>query len=430
MTEGDVSGEFEQPWALRLGRVEAPGVTSLELPPPFWTHAEGVRVRDASGRDYLDLVGAFGVALAGHRHPHIVRRIKRQADQLLHGMGDVHPPLVKLELLEALAARMPWPETRTMLGTSGSDAVEAALKTAQLHTGRVGIIALEGSYHGLTLGALATTHRDHFRKPFSQRLTDHVHFAPFPTTPRGEERTLAIIGDLLAPGSGAGIGAVIVEPIQGRAGVRVPPRTFLPRLVAACQEGRALLIADEIFTGMGRTGSFLAFQHDGVTPDLVCLGKALGGGMPLSACSGPAHVMGAWPASSGEAIHTGTFMGHPVCCAAGLGALETMTAQDLPGRSRRLGARALAYLEAAFAQCPLVAQVRGRGLMLGVELCEMGEGAGVRVARLALAGGVIVLPSGPAGNVISITPPATIRWRELQEGLDILVSAVTAPQGA
>ncbi len=411
--------------ARRLKRVEAPGVTSLDPPPPFWTHAEGVRVTDASGRVLLDLTGAFGVALAGHRHPRIVERVKAQVDRLLHGMGDVHPPLVKIEFLEALAARMPWPDARAILGLSGSDAVEAALKTAQLATGRIGVVAFEGGYHGLTLGALAATHRRHFRSPFVERLVPHVRFAPFPTSPSGEERALNAVRRLLSSGASVPVGAVVVEPIQGRAGVRVPPATFLPRLAEVCRADGALLVVDEIFTGMGRAGAFLACELDGVVPDLVCMGKALGGGMPLSACSGPAAVMEAWPPSRGEAVHTSTFQGHPASCAAGLAALETLAAEDLAGRARRLGDRALAYLKAELGASAGVVDVRGRGLMIGVELrsCDDGPPA-VAVARRALTEGLVVLPSGARGEVVSVTPPAIVRWRELEEGLRILVGAV------
>ncbi|MXX70972.1 MAG: aminotransferase class III-fold pyridoxal phosphate-dependent enzyme, partial [Gemmatimonadetes bacterium] len=217
-------------WATRLSRVESRNVTFLRPPPPFWTEASGAHVRDAGGNIYLDFTGAFGVAFAGHRHPMVVERIRQQADRLIHGMGDIQPPAVKVEFLEQLAALMPWPESRTILGLSGSDAVEAALKTAQLATGRTGVIAFEGSYHGLTLGALATTHREHFRRPFTDRLADHVHYLPFPSSPDGAEQVLERVSSLLSSPVSVPVGAVIVEPIQGRAGVRIPPDDFLAGL--------------------------------------------------------------------------------------------------------------------------------------------------------------------------------------------------------
>lgn len=435
--------------AERLSRVESRNVTFLRPPPPFWTEAEGATVRDAAGNTYLDFTGAFGVALAGHRHPLVGERIAAQARRLVHGMGDIHPPAVKVEFLEALAALMPWPETRTLLGLSGSDAVEAALKTAQLATGRLGIIAFEGSYHGLTLGALATTHREHFRRPFTNRLARHVHFVRFPSSVRAAEGVLSEIGALLSGDAAVPVGAVLVEPIQGRAGVRIPPAGFLARLAEQARAAGALLIADEIFTGMGRTGELLACDHDRVVPDLVCLGKALGGGMPLSACSGPREVMDAWPASSGEAVHTSTFQGHPLGCAAGLGFLAALEAEDLAGRARRLGALALDYLTAKLAGRENVREVRGRGLMLGVELRVPGSaaadaagaatdagsaadatcadmGTAAAVARRALDRRLIVLPAGARSEVIELTPPATMSERELEAGLEVLVSAITA----
>ena len=412
-------------WAARLSRVESRNVTFLGRPPPFWTEASGSRVRDADGNAYLDFTGAFGVAFAGHRHPMVVERIRKQAERLVHGMGDIHPPAVKVEFLEQLATHMPWPESRTILGLSGSDAVEAALKTAQLATGRMGVIAFEGSYHGLTLGALATTHREHFRRPFTDRLVDHVHYLPFPSSPEGAEQVVARVSSLLSSPDSVPVGAVIVEPIQGRAGVRIPPDGFLAGLGERARAGGALLIADEIFTGMGRTGAFLACDHEGVVPDLICVGKALGGGMPLSACCGPPEVMDAWPESTGEAIHTSTFLGHPLSCAGGLGFLAALEAEGLVERARRLGDWAVGFLAGELAGHEEVVEVRGRGLMMGVERKRRAGGAApaARVAERALARGLIVLPAGKDGDVVELTPPATIAGSELEEGLGILVQA-------
>ena len=412
-------------WAARLARVESRNVTFLGNLPPFWTHASGGAVSDASNKAYLDFSGAFGVALAGHRHGLVVDRIREQAGRLVHGMGDIHPPAIKVEFLEALAALLPWRSSRTILGLSGSDAIEAALKTAHLATGRPGVIAFEGSYHGLTLGALATTDRAHFRRPFTARLADHVRFVPFPASRSEAEAVLARVSELLAGNAPVPVGAVIVEPIQGRAGVRIPPRGFLADLAGVTRAEGALLVADEIFTGMGRTGSLFGCDHDGVVADLICLGKALGGGMPLSACCGPRVVMDAWPPSTGEAIHTSTFLGHPLSCAGGLGFLAVLEAEDLVGRARRLGEHALAYLKAELAGSERVVEVRGRGLMLGVELrTRGGEAPAAAVTARALDRGLIVLPAGRCGEVVELTPPATLTREELDNGLSILVSAI------
>ena len=411
--------------AERLSRVESRNVTSLRPVPPFWTEAAGATVVDADGNSYLDFTGAFGVALAGHRHPRIIERIRAQADRLVHGMGDVHPPAIKVEFLEALAEMMPWSRSRTVLGITGSDAVEAALKTAQLATGRTGIVAFEGSYHGTTLGALAATHREHFRRPFAERLADHVRFAPFPTSDAAAGDVLAAVEGLLAGWGRVKVAAVVVEPIQGRAGVRVPPPGFLADLAERTRAAGALFIADEVFTGMGRTGHLLACDHEGIRPDLICLGKALGGGMPLSACCGSHEVMDAWPPSSGEAIHTSTFLGHPVSCAGGLAFLELVRSEDLPARAKRLGNLALDQLAADLGAGDGVADVRGRGLMLGVEL-ERGRVASpaAAVAERARRRGLIVLPAGELGEVVELTPPATLEQAELENGLGILVAAI------
>ena len=414
-------------WAERLARVESRNVTCLAEPPTFWTHASGGEVRDASGRSYLDLSGAFGVAFAGHAHPLVVERIREQARRLPHGMGDVHPPAIKVEFLEALLALLPWESSRAILGLSGADAVEAALKTAHLATGRPGVVAFEGAYHGLTLGALAVTGRDHFRHPFVGRLARHVGFAPFPKSAADARRALDRIDDLLAGGAGAPVGAVVAEPIQGRAGVRVPPRGFLTEVARLARSGGALFIADEVLTGMGRTGALLGCEHDNCLPDLVCLGKALGGGAPISACVGPAAVMDSWPPSRGEAIHTSTFLGHPLGCAGGLGFLAALEAEDLVGRAGKMGRHALAYLESALDGCERVLEVRGRGLLLGVSLAGSGEPApAVKVAQAARREGVIVLPAGARGDVVEMAPPATLAASELERGLDVVVAAATS----
>jgi 4-aminobutyrate aminotransferase-like enzyme len=384
---------------------------------------------------YLDLTGAFGVGLLGHGHPGVVEAVRDQAGRLLHGMGDVHPPALKVELLERLAAVLPWPETRTVLASSGSEAVEVALKTAQVVTGKPGVLAFEGSYHGLTLGALATTSRSLFREPFEDRLPPGVVFAPFPDRVRhGAEagpRALARVEELLERGapSGERIGAVIVEPVQGRAGARVAPHGFMARLSRLARESGALVIADEIFTGMGRCGEVLASTRVGLDPDLVCLGKALGGGMPLSACAGTAPVMDAWPESAGEAIHTSTFLGHPASCAAGLAVLEAMEMEGTAGRARVLGGRLTRELRARLAGAPGVADVRGLGLLLGIELVE-GEGLepaagrGARVAEAALALGVLVLPAGARGHVVELAPSVDLTDEQVECALDVLDQAV------
>lgn len=423
--------------ARRLRAVESRNVTHLgERFPVFWTRARGVAVEDADGNSYLDLTGAFGVAVAGHAHPRITAAIRDQAAVLPHAMGDVHPPVKKVELLEALAGFLPWrDDSRIVLANAGSEAVEVALKTALLATGRPGVVAFEGGYHGLTVGSLAATFRRDFRDPFLPRLYPGVRFVPFPArdvpAAPGAEECLSRLAEALEASDGDPVGAVLVEPIQGRAGVRVPPPGFLARAAELARRAGALFILDEIFTGMGRTGRVLASELDGLVPDLVCLGKALGGGLPLSACAGPRPVMDAWPPSSGEALHTSTFLGHPLACASALAFLKVLREEDLPERAETLGGPFLQALARDLAGIEGVREVRGRGLFVGIELTR--DGDGVRVAEEALAHGLLVLPAGAGGRVVELTPPLVITEAQLRRGREILtdvVRRVVAGRGA
>lgn len=405
--------------AQRLKEVESRNITHLTPTfPVFWEEARGSNVRDVDGNVYLDLTGAFGVSLGGHGHPGIVEAIRDQLQELIHGMGDVHPSARKVEFLEALARIAPWPQSRVILGSSGSEAVEAALKTALLATGKPGILAFEGAYHGLTLGALAATGRDDFKAPFRERLYPGVRFAPFPDLLRNGGaagvRSLEEVARSLKEGAeGHEIGAVIIEPIQGRAGVRIPPPGFLEELARLTRDAGALLIFDEIFTGLGRTGALFACQHEGIFPDLLCLGKGLGGGLPLSACLGPPDVMTAWPSSDGEAIHTSTFLGHPLACASGLALLALLESDGLVERSRTLGEKLLVELREGLQDVAHVGEVRGSGLFLGVELVEPGgldplDGGAIRVAEEALKRGILLLPAGAEGHVVELSPPLVL----------------------
>jgi 4-aminobutyrate aminotransferase-like enzyme len=317
--------------------------------PIVWDRARGVRVWDEEGKGYLDLTAAFGVAAAGHANPAVVRAGQAQMGRLLHAMGDVHPHAPKARLARELSGLTfeRWRKTsgKVIFGNSGFEAVEAALKTARLATGQRGIIAFEGGYHGLGYGALNATHRELFRGPFENQLGGFGRFVPFPTRVAD---LAAVESQIRRRARGEKIGAVLVEPVQARGGMRIPPPEFLPWLRSWCDEQGALLILDEIYTGFGRTGKWFACEHSGVVPDLICLGKALTGGFPLSVCVGRADLMdAAWPASQGEAIHTSTFLGHPVGCAMALAQLGEIRRRQLPERSAALGEYLLQLLTAA-----------------------------------------------------------------------------------
>ncbi len=383
-------------------------------PPIFWERAAGANVWDVDGNRFVDLTAGFGVANVGHTHPRVAAAVRDQAGVLLHAMGDVHPPSVKVVLLEALVRRFPGGgPARALLGSSGSDAVESAIKTALMATGRAGIVAFEGAYHGLGFGALDTTWRRLFREPFEARLPRASVFAQFGDL----EDTLRVARESDAP-----IGAVLVEPIQGRGGERIPPDGFLPGLRALCDREGWLLIVDEVYTGFGRTGRWFACEHERVVPDLLCVGKGLTSGFPLSACLGRADVMDAWPPAGGEAIHTQTFLGHPAGCAAGLASLAVLEDEKLVERSAELGDAALERMRGRLARREGIIDVRGRGLLLGIE-CDGLERA-ARACSRALERGVIVLQSGDDGSVVSITPPLSISRDALELGIDVVADAL------
>lgn len=424
-------GPASRALAERLRRVESRNVTMVADDwPVFWSRAAGCNVEDADGNVYLDLTAGFGVAATGHANPRVAQAIAEQAARLPHGLGDVHPSAPKVELMERLVERMPAGLDTVVLGGAGAEAVEAALKTAMLHTGRPGILAFHGGYHGLTLGALAVTDKPESVEPFRAQVYGGVGRAPYPA---GEEQLRAVMArceTTMAEGAeGAAIGAVLVEPIQGRGGIRVPAPGFLPALRDLCDRHGALLIVDEIYAGLGRTGRWLACEHFGVVPDLVTLGKALTGSLQLSALVGRADVMRAWPESTGEAIHTSTFLGNPVACAAGVAQLAELSEQGLPERAERLGGRIAERMADWPSRVPLVADVRGLGLMWGIELRQPDgtaatEAAAAAVHRL-LREGVLILSEGPAANVLALTPPLVITEEQLDYALSAIEAALT-----
>jgi 4-aminobutyrate aminotransferase-like enzyme len=415
-----------------LRQFESPNVTFIEKDtswPIVWERARGVEVWDANGRKYLDFTAAFGVCAAGHANQRVVRAGQRQMTRLLHAMGDVHPhpPKAKLarELSRLTFERWGRGPARTLFCNSGFEAVEAALKTAVLATRKRKIVAFAGAYHGLGYGALNATHREMFRSPFSSQLAQFGEFVPFPTSVDELPEIGSAVEKLLKSGE---VGAVLVEPIQGRGGIRLPPPDFLPMLRGLCNDHQVLLIVDEIYTGFGRTGRWFACEHTQTAPDIICLGKALAGGFPISACVGEGALMErAWPRSEGEAIHTSTFLGHPVGCAMALAQISEISRNRLIKRSAKLGSYLLELLRDV--QHPrLRVEVRGSGLMVGVELRKRdGQPASdtaMRVVKGMLKRGLLVLPEGEHGNVIGFTPPLVITKVQLCQAVDGLVKVL------
>lgn len=402
----------------RLAATEAPGVNTLvgDAPSLVWEEACGTNVLDVDGNRYLDLTAGFGVAAVGHRHPRVTAAVREQAGRLLHGLGDVHAHPLRPELAERLGRRAPVSggDPRLHFAVSGSDAVEVAVKTALLATGRPGVVAFQPAYHGLTLGALALTSRPHFRRPFAAHLHAHVHRLPHGGDP----------GDLAALLAGRDdVACAVVEPVVGREGVLFPPQGWLAAVAGACRDAGVLLVADEIFTGLGRTGHWFAVEHDGVAPDLLVCGKALGGGLPVAAVVGRRALMDAW-SSDGEARHTATHVANPVACAAALAVLDALESDDLPARAARLGTRLAATLAPWPDRLPAVAAVRGRGLLWALELDS--HDSAHRLVETARSRGLLLLAGGPEGRVAQLVPPLTITEPQLEAALEILEASLQA----
>jgi 4-aminobutyrate aminotransferase-like enzyme len=335
----------------------------------IWAKAEGCRVWDETGREYLDLSGGFGVAALGHRNPRVLEAIA--SAPVAHALGD----LAEAEVTGELRRRLPWP---AKLGVTGEDAVEIALRTALLHTGRPGIVAFEGAYHGTGLLALAATGFERFREPFAAWLPGPVHRYAY-----GED-----------PGRlPEDAGCVIAEPVQGRAGARVPPADWLETLRRRCEESGALLVVDAIYAGLGRIGEL--WPGEGVA-DVICIGKALGGGLPLSAALFVRRELEAVWELGPEDVLTHTHVGNPLACAAALVVLEEVP--RLLDRVRLAGE----HFEAA--------GWHGAGLMRA----RPGD------AGAAERNSVIVIPAGEDGSLISATPPLTITDAEIDEAFSRL----------
>lgn len=421
----------------RLAESECPALTmrrarrSEEIGAPYdpivWHAARDCNVVDVDGNRYVDMSAGFGAAAVGHGHPRVVAALAKQGSTLLHALGDLHPSDAKVHLLTRLAELAPFPEARVMLGLSGADAVEAALKTAVLATGRPGVLAFTGGYHGLATGVLPVCgYRDEFRAPFAEQSGQHVVFAPYPGADVAVESAMLAVTTALAEAT-VPVGAVLVEPVQGRAGVRVPPPEFLASLSELCRAQGMLLIADEVLTGLGRSGVRFLSVEAGAEPDLICLGKALGGGLPTSACLGRADVMAAWGEPGHEAIHTGTFLGNPLLSAAALATLEVLAEQRLADRARRMGTylqSRLHELKGNFAQ---IRAVRGVGLLVGVEFGA--PGYALKVVHALLGRGYITVPAGAQGEVLSLTPPLTME-QGLMDGFIEALSDSLADLGA
>ncbi len=370
--------------------------------------AEGMYITDQDGREYLDFLGGYGVFSLGHRHPDVLQAVVDQLQkQPLSSKTFFNP--VQGALARRLSEVAPEGLQYTFFSNSGTEAVEAALKMARAATGRTGFVSTEGGYHGKTLGALSVTGREKYRKPY-QPLVPGASFVPYGDLAAAE----AAINETTA--------AFIVETVQGEGGVHVAPGGYLAGLRAACDRAGALLIADEVQTGLGRTGKWFGCDHEQVRPDLMTLAKALGGGvMPIGATMGTAAVWNKVFADN-PLTHTSTFGGNPLACAAGLAVLDIMERDNLVDRVATQGDRLKSALQEAFKDQPLVAEVRGQGLLIGVEFAE--DEVGELVIAQMMKRGVIAAYTLNNPRVIRMEPPFLVTDEQIEHAVNCLKESV------
>ena len=371
---------------------------------------EGCYLFDHEGRRFLDCLGGYGTFSLGHRHPAVVGAVRDGLDRLgMSGKAFFSPNAA--DLAELLAQNSPEGLELSFFSNSGTEAVEAALKFAKGSTGRPGIVSTLGSYHGKTIGALSTTGREKYRKKF-EPLMPGVSFVPFGDA----EAAASAVTDETA--------AFIIEPVQGEGGILLPPDGYLRAIREACDQHGALMIADEVQTGLGRTGTLWGVEHDGVAPDVLTSAKALGGGvMPIGATLyTPAVYEGVF--GENPMAHTSTFGGNPLACAAALAAVRTLIAEELPRRSMEMGTRLLKGLhEVGAKHGETVGEVRGRGLMVGLEFRE--DEIGELVVAALLKRGVCVAYALNNPRVLRFEPPLIIDSAQI----DFAVEAVDAAIG-
>lgn len=370
--------------------------------------AEGSWLYCRDGRRYLDLIAGIGVAALGHGRREVLEALARQAERHLHVM--VYGEYVidsQAGLAARLAGLLPKELTRVYFTNSGAEAIEGVLKTARKFTGRQEFVAFDGAYHGDTIGALALAGSAEFRAPFG------VLPGPVQHLPYSDESRLDAIDTRIA--------AVVVEPVQAEGGVRVPGFEFIRALRRRCNESGALLVFDEVLTGLGRTGRLFAFEHFGVTPDLMVLAKAVGGGLPLGAFCGSDEILGTL-ARDPPLGHITTFGGHPLSCATGLAALEVIVRERLWERATKLGADLLERLRGTLRRG--VTEIRGIGLLLGIEF----ENAALarRFVAESIARGVVINWTLNADQVVRLAPPLTIIDDEVGFAVDVMAAALNA----
>jgi 4-aminobutyrate aminotransferase / (S)-3-amino-2-methylpropionate transaminase / 5-aminovalerate transaminase len=437
-----------QPEQRRILVTDLPGPRSRELQqrrdgalppglgmtlPVFVDRAGGGVIVDVDGNHLIDFASGIAVTSVGASAPEVVQRVQAQAAKFTHTCFLVTEYEGYVEVADWLNKRTPGDHTKTTaLFSTGAEAIENAVKIARASTGRPGVVVFDHAYHGRSLLTMAMTAKEKpYKAGFGPLATD-VHRAPFPyplrwpTGPeRAAEEALAALEELLERVGPETIAAVVVEPVQGEGGFIVPATGFLPGVQDIARRHGIVFVADEVQSGMARTGALFASEHEGVVPDVIVTAKALAGGLPLSAVTGRAEIMaGAAPGGLG-----GTYAGNPLACAAALGVFEMVQTHDLVGRARHIEHLVRQRLEPVVAEAPAVAELRGRGAMMAVEIVVPGTlepdpETAAAVSAACHRQGVLTLVCGTFGNVIRLLPPLVIGDDLLVEGLDILAAAI------
>jgi len=398
--------------------------------PIFIERGENAEIWDVEGRRFIDFAGGIAVLNTGHRHPKIVQAVKDQLDHYTHTCFQVLAYEPYVELAERINAKAPGDfAKKTLFLTTGAEAVENAIKIARAHTGRSGVIAFGGGYHGRTLLTLGLTGKVVPYKTGFGPFPAEVFHARFPNALHGVSVDDAIesIEHIFKNDIEASrVAAMIVEPVQGEGGFNVAPPEFLQRIRALCDQHGIVMIADEVQTGAGRTGTWFAVEQSGVAPDLITMAKSMAGGFPISAVVGRAEIMDA-PAPGGLG---GTYAGSPLACAAALAVLEVFEEENLLQRSRDVGQRITSHLQALAQHHPCIAEVRGLGAMVAMELCKNGDphqpdaDLTKALAVEAMNRGLVILTCGTYGNVVRILVPLTASDALIDEGLNMIADAL------
>jgi acetylornithine/LysW-gamma-L-lysine aminotransferase len=364
--------------------------------PVVLTRGKGATVWDINGKEYVDCTGSYGVALLGHSHPKIVEAIRKQAEKLISCHSGFYNDK-RSEFLQKLVSITPKGLDKAFLSNSGAEAVECAIKLARKFSGKPEIIAMMGAFHGKTMGALSATWDKKYREPFQPLVPEFKHVSP-----DNLEKIREAITDKTA--------AILVEPIRGEGGVRVPPDGFLQGLREICDEKNVLLIFDEVQTGFGRTGKLFACEHWGVIPDVMCLAKPVAGGLPIGVTIAKENVMSSFKVGD----HSTTFSGSPLVCAAACAAIEVLLEEKLVERAAALGAYFKGQLENLQSRHKIIREVRGLGLMLGVEF----RFDVLNIILKAMDKGVLILDAGK--NVLRFLPPLVIEKQQIDKVVSVL----------